>query len=168
MFRHLLNSIIGRRLISGNDYGRSLARYRKKHPESLEEEQKRIHDWILFVEKRRREQNQVSKEARARAHENRLAEALHQMQETARAAFMSHPAATEIDFRRCWPSIREELLKQHALEELAGNPILSRRLVGQIIDGDDILGIDNDDILGIADRPHETRLKLLEKAEDSN
>jgi hypothetical protein len=165
MFRNLFNRIIGRRLISGNDYERSLARYRKQHPDSLEEEKKRIHEWILFVEKRRREQ--VAKEAGAGAQENRLAEALHQMQETARAAFMSHPAATEIDFRRCWPSIREELLKQHALEELAGNPILSRRLVGEIIDGDDILGIDNDDILGIADRPHETRLKLLEKAEDS-
>ena len=52
--------------------------------------------------------------------------------EVARAAFMSHPAATEYDFRRCWPSIREELLKQHALEELAANPALSQSLAIQI------------------------------------
>jgi hypothetical protein len=176
MFRQLFKRIKRTRLVSGNDYGRSLARYRKEHPGSLEDDRKRIHEWILFVEKRKRVQNQAHAQAHAREEENKLAEAIHRMREAARAAFMTHPAATEIDFRRCWPSIREELLKQHALEELAANPILSKRLIGEIvdgddildIDGDDILGINGDDILGIVDKAHDTGLKLLEKAEDSN
>lgn len=169
MFRQLFNRIKRTKLASGNDYGRSLARYRKEHPGSLEEDRKRIHEWILFVEKRKQVQNQ------ARTEQNKT-EAIHRMRETARAAFMTHPAATEIDFRRCWPSIREELLKRHALEELAANPLLSKRLIGEIVDGEDVLDIDCDDILGINDddipgmtgKPHDTGLKLLEKADDSN
>jgi hypothetical protein len=30
-------------------------------------------------------------------------------------AFMSHPAATPEDFERCWPSIRDEILKEFTL-----------------------------------------------------
>lgn len=157
MFRRLFNRI---KLLSGADYGKDLARYRKKHPESLEVERERIHQWILFIDKRKREQNQVGKGEGALSDDNKLAEALHRMREAARAAFMSHPAATEIDFRRCWPSIREELLKQHALEELAGNPTLSKRLFEEMTDGDDNFGT--------ADKAHDTSLQLLKKAEDSN
>jgi len=32
-----------------------------------------------------------------------------------RAAFLSHPAATEEDFERCWPELRDEVLMRHAL-----------------------------------------------------
>jgi hypothetical protein len=39
-----------------------------------------------------------------------------------RKAFMQHPAATDADFRQCWPSIRQELLKKYTLEELEANP----------------------------------------------
>jgi len=66
------------------------------------------------------------------------------MWETARAAFMSHPAATEMDFRKCWPSIYEELLKQHALEELAGNPAASNPLVEEMTDSDEIFGAEQE------------------------
>ena len=66
------------------------------------------------------------------------------MWETARAAFMSHPAATEMDFRKCWPSIYEELLKQHALRELAGNPAASNPLVEEMTDSDEIFGAEQE------------------------
>ena len=42
-------------------------------------------------------------------------EACEDMREVVRAAFMTHPAATEADFERCWPSLRDEVFKQHAL-----------------------------------------------------
>lgn len=169
MLRRLFNRINPSRLVSGKNYGKKLARYRKEHPESLEEERARIHQWILFIDKRKQEQSQVDKGERARADENKLAEALHRMRETSRAAFMSHPAATDVDFRRCWPSIREELLKQHALEELAGNPTLTKHLLVEMSDGDDILELpDGDDIFGTADQRPDTSLQLVKKAEDSD
>src|SRR5437667_9836404 len=103
MFRRLFHRIKRSKLISRKDYAKSLARYRKENPASLEEENERIAQWILFIDRRRREQNQVGKGERALSEENKLAQALLRMREIARAAFMSHPAATEIDFRRCWP-----------------------------------------------------------------
>jgi hypothetical protein len=157
MFRYLLDRIKQRSHVSRNGYGRSLARYRREHPESVEEENKRIHEWILYIEKRKQEQKQVV--SATQAERERVTEALHRMQETARKAFMSHPAATEMDFRRCWPSIREELLKRHALEELAGNPILSKRLLADVFDDEDILGISE---------ITESRLQLIEKSDDPN
>jgi ankyrin repeat protein len=40
------------------------------------------------------------------------------MRAIARAAFISHPAAAAADFDRCWPEIRDDLLKQHTLQLL--------------------------------------------------
>jgi Ca2+/Na+ antiporter len=42
-------------------------------------------------------------------------EALEGLRAAVRAALMTHPAATEEDFERCWPSIRDEIFKQHTL-----------------------------------------------------
>ena len=45
-------------------------------------------------------------------------EAAGRLRERVREAFMSHPAATEADFERCWPSLRDTLLKRHTLKVL--------------------------------------------------
>lgn len=42
-------------------------------------------------------------------------DACEEMREIVRQAFMNHPAATEEDFERCWPGIRDEMFVQHAL-----------------------------------------------------
>ncbi|MDT7540295.1 MAG: hypothetical protein QOE33_199 [Acidobacteriota bacterium] len=42
-------------------------------------------------------------------------EALGDLRTAVRAALMTHPAATEEDFERCWPAIRDEIFKQHTL-----------------------------------------------------
>ena len=121
------------RLLRTNDYERALQRYRRQHPESLEEEREQIQRWIKYVDARNRRERQINIQNRNRAAEEdaRVTEALHAMREVAQEAFMRHPAATEYDFERCWPSIREEILKQCALEELASNPALSSRLARQ-------------------------------------
>lgn len=41
-----------------------------------------------------------------------------EMKGTVKEAFMSHPAATEEDFERCWPSIRDEIFKQYTMKVL--------------------------------------------------
>jgi hypothetical protein len=46
------------------------------------------------------------------------ANATARMRAIARAAFISHPAAAAADFDRCWPEIRDDLLKQHTLQLL--------------------------------------------------
>ena len=43
---------------------------------------------------------------------------LDEMKREARLAFMTHPCATEADFERCWPSIRDEIFKIHTLRKL--------------------------------------------------
>lgn len=131
MFGHLFQRIKrwrSEKLIRPKDYYTTLQRYRRENPESLEDEKRQIQEWIAQVNARRYAELQGNREIRASSKEMELADALYQMREVARAAFMSHPAATEWDFRRCWPSIREEMLKQHALEELAANPALSENL----------------------------------------
>lgn len=138
MLRDYFNKIRRRSgLISQNDYQKRLQRYRNEHPESLEEERKQEQQWIASVAQPTRNEQEESRIRPRYPEEATLAkafeafEAFYELRETARAAFMSHPAATESDFRRCWPGIREELLKQHALEELTLNPALSERLVMQ-------------------------------------
>lgn len=118
------------RLLNPKGYERALQRYRQAHPESLEEEQEQIQRWIQYVDARNRRERQSNIQNRKRAGEEeaRVTDALDAMEEVARDAFMRHPASTEYDFQRCWPSIREEILKQCALEELATNPELSSRL----------------------------------------
>lgn len=136
---------------SRQDYYKSIERYRREHPESLEEDREQIQKWIAFVDARRNGGQERARESRSNAEDLRLAHALYELREVARAAFMSHPAASETDFRRCWPSIREELLKQHALEELAGNPNLSRSLAIQISEAS----------LAAGQESHWTNLQLL-------
>lgn len=132
MLHRLLNRLKRNKLITPSEYEKGLARYRRLHPESLKEDKEQINQWLARVAAKRREEQQVDRENRSYAEEARLAQALYELREAARAAFMSHPAATEYDFRRCWPSIREEILKCYALEELAGNPTLSVTLSRQI------------------------------------
>ena len=133
MLRSLIKRIMRRTMIvSPRSYEKQLRRYRIEHPESLEKDNEQVQQWIAFVEARRRAEQKGNREVQFEVKDVRLAYALYELREVARAAFMSHPAATEYDFRRCWPSIREELLKQHALEELAANPALSQSLAIQI------------------------------------
>ena len=133
MLRSLIKRITRRTMIvSPRSYEKQLRRYRIEHPESLEKDNEQVQQWIAFVEARRRAEQKGNREVQFEVKDVRLAYALYELREVARTAFMSHPAATEYDFRRCWPSIREELLKQHALEELAANPALSQSLAIQI------------------------------------
>lgn len=46
------------------------------------------------------------------------------MKEDARKVFLTHPAATDQDFERCWPTIRDEIFVRYTLNALvatAGN-----------------------------------------------
>ncbi len=144
MFDRLFNRIKRNKLVSAVDYGRSLTRYRKEHPESLAEEKEQIYQWVRIIEKRKRERIQVDEKEPPLWDELKRAWVVYRMWETARAAFMSHPAATEMDFRKCWPSIHEELLTQYALEELAGNPAASNPLVEEMTDSDEIFGAEKE------------------------
>lgn len=141
MFRGFFNRIKKRKYYAG-DYGKSLARYRRTHPESLTQEREQTYQWVRLIEKKRREQIQVEQNARPLSDELERAWTLYRMWETARDAFMSHPAATRSDFLRCWPSIRAELLKQHALEKLAGNSAGANRLMEELSEADEIFGIE--------------------------
>ena len=126
MLHRLFNRIKRNKLITRTEYEKALARYRRLHPESLEEDKEQINQWLAQVAAKRREQQRVNGEDRCSGEYARRSKALYELRETARAAFMRHPAATEYDFRRCWPSLREEILKRHALDELAENPDLSQ------------------------------------------
>jgi hypothetical protein len=46
------------------------------------------------------------------------AAANNEMMGTVKEAFLSHPAATEQDFERCWPAIRDEIFKQYTMKVL--------------------------------------------------
>ena len=41
-----------------------------------------------------------------------------EMKHNAKMAFMTHPGATNEDFERCWPAIRDEIFKTHTLRKL--------------------------------------------------
>jgi hypothetical protein len=45
-------------------------------------------------------------------------EANNEMKGTVKEAFMTHPAATEEDFERCWPALRDEIFKQYTMKVL--------------------------------------------------
>lgn len=114
---HLLKKLKERR-DSLSYANQQLQRYRREHPESLEKDTEQVQQWIARVTEIRK--RTVSTVEVRQYQEEQRAIALQKLRDVAREAFMSHPAATEADFRRCWPHIREEILKQHALEELAG------------------------------------------------
>lgn len=109
---------------SYDDYYREYKRAKRDNPEKFEQEQELVRRWVLRTVEQRQQQTGASDEkgSSAQAIEKRPEEAMEQMREIARAAFMSHPAATEADFRICWPAIRAEMLKQYTLDELAAQP----------------------------------------------
>jgi hypothetical protein len=41
-----------------------------------------------------------------------------EMKHNAKVAFMTYPGATDEDFERCWPAIRDEIFKNHTLRKL--------------------------------------------------
>jgi len=121
MIRNLLRKLTGRQtMVTAKVYLEDLNRYRRAHPESLEKEREQIQRWLTYVKSRSEPETNNEKNQEAKINEARS-----QLREVACLAFMLHPAATQDDFRRCWPSIREEILKQHCLEELAANPALT-------------------------------------------
>jgi ankyrin repeat protein len=54
--------------------------------------------------------------AERREKEKARAESTARLRAIAKAAFLSHPAATPMDFERCWPQIRDELFRQHTIQ----------------------------------------------------
>lgn len=110
---------------SYDEYYKEYRRAKRENPEKFEQEQELVRKWVLRIVEQRQQQLSGAPDERgshAPATERRPEEAVRQMREIARAAFMSHPAATEADFRVCWPAIRTEMLKQHTLDELAAEP----------------------------------------------
>ncbi|HYO62301.1 MAG TPA: hypothetical protein VER08_01450 [Pyrinomonadaceae bacterium] len=81
-----------------------------------------------LVEQRREQESEWQRErdeaARRRelelAIEQSKSEACDDMRAVVREAFLSHPAATEEDFERCWPELRDEVFREHALRAYAG------------------------------------------------
>ena len=123
MWGRLLRRKKGLSLKSYDNYYKEYERARRENPEKFEHEQEIVRRWVLRVVKQREQQNALDGgRSHAQAIEKGPAEAMEQMREIARKAFMQHPAATEADFRICWPGIRAEMLKQFTLEELAAQP----------------------------------------------
>jgi len=106
--------------VSISSYYKIYERERKRNPSRFEKEEEQSRQWALRVfEKRRvRETGATTIKRKGPARES----ALGQLEAQARKAFMTNSAASEADFRQCWPSLRHELLKKHALEELAADP----------------------------------------------
>jgi len=121
MIRNLLRKLTGRQtMVTSKAYLKDLNSYRRAHPESLEKEREQIQRWLTYVKSRPEQETNNERNQEVKTNEARA-----QLREVARLAFMLHPAATQDDFRRCLPSIRDEILKQHCLEELAVNPALT-------------------------------------------
>ncbi len=121
MIRNLLRKLTGRKtIVTAKVYFKDLNRYRRAHPESLEKEREQIQRWLTYVKSRPEQETNNERNQEVKTNDARA-----QLREVARLAFMLHPAATQDDFRRCWLSIRDEILKQHCLEELAVNPALT-------------------------------------------
>ncbi len=95
----------------------------KKHersPERIEQEQALIKKWLEQEAARKAAQKSAEQ-----AQDNYLTsdqlkkEEIERMRVIAHTAFMTHPAATEEDFKRCWPGLRDEMFKQHAIKVLS-------------------------------------------------
>jgi hypothetical protein len=104
-------------------YYRSYERELKRNPLRFEEEQKQGRQWAVRAAQKNRlkrivrplnEQEELKAIARGAA--------LTWIKGLAKDVFMQDPAATDEDFRKCWPSIRQELIKRYMLEELERNP----------------------------------------------
>ena len=96
----------------------------KKHlrnPEQFEREQALIRQWL--TQKAARTAAQKQEEGALRSAEQIKKEELERMKAMAHTAFMTHPAATEEDFDRCWPAMRDEMFRQHAIKVLAATQV---------------------------------------------
>ena len=58
----------------------------------------------------------------ARAESREEVAALEEMKQHVREAFLSGAAATEEDFERCWPELRNEMLRQRAHHGMVRQP----------------------------------------------
>lgn len=105
-----------------DDYYKDYYRRRRLNPEKLAQEKAEVEKWAQRLS-HLRQQRSLPQDRDGESLALLIKEdAAQQMEEIARAAFMKHPAATEEDFRRCWPGIREEILKRYALNQLAAHP----------------------------------------------
>ena len=82
----------------------------------IEREKRYIDHWLQRFSEQGTPQSQSSALARPQSVE-KTAE-LDRLRRLAHEAFMTHPAAIEEDFVRCWPLIRDEMFKQHAVKVL--------------------------------------------------
>ena len=79
-----------------------------------------ITKWLAQQAARKAAQKSVEQaQAESRSSDQIRKEEIERMRDIAHTAFMTHPAATEEDFERCWPVIRDEMFKQHAIKVLA-------------------------------------------------
>ena len=95
----------------------------KKHernPEHVKQEQALITKW-LEQQAARKTATESPEQAQdnSRSADQIKKEEIERMKVIAHTAFMTHPAATDEDFERCWPSLRDEMFKQHAIKVLA-------------------------------------------------
>ena len=65
-------------------------------------------------ERERQQEAELRIVEQARAESREEVAALEEMKRHARAAFVSGAAATEEDFERCWPELRNEMFRQRA------------------------------------------------------
>lgn len=88
----------------------------------IERDRESVEQYALVTSQRKQdsglEDNRRTKLDERRELERARAESTARMRAIARAAFMSHPAATVMDFERCWPEIRDELFRQHTIQLL--------------------------------------------------
>src|SRR4051812_37648598 len=91
---------------------------RRRTAEHIERDREVAEQFALVVSQRKQSDapQQKSLMADRREKEKARAESTARMRAIAKAAFMSHPAATPIDFERCWPQIRDELFRQHTIQ----------------------------------------------------
>jgi hypothetical protein len=116
--------------VSISNYYRLYERERKRNPSRFELEEEQSRQWALRVfEKRTISESETSRATKGKEQARERAMGL--LKEQVREAFMTHPAATDADFTQCWPSLRHELLKKYALEQLAANRSDIDALLGQ-------------------------------------
>lgn len=65
-------------------------------------------------ERQQQQEAELKVVERARAESREEVAALEEMKQHARAAFLIGAAATEEDFERCWPELRNEMFRQRA------------------------------------------------------
>lgn len=100
-------------------FGRKPKKHERGH-EHLKREQELVAKWLAQQAARRNAQElaEGAQDSPGSAEQIKKEE-IERMREIAHTAFMTHPAATEEDFERCWPGLRDEMFKQHAIKVLA-------------------------------------------------